>query len=476
MNRTKLIAARVAAAILAAGLACVAGIAIGGGGATGTGFMARGAISAFGSIFVNGVEFFTDHAAITVNGVGNKTQADLAIGMVLTVNGSVDNNGRTGNANTVEYHADVIGPVDRAADANGTFGAFGQDITTDASTVFSNAIDVNSLQPGDYVEVSGYPTPAGLLAARVERKAGPTATVQVQGINANTTATTFTIGGLVIDYSAATKQNLPPGGQLIDGVTVFAVGTVDANGVLQATSITVINTSLTGAGNTNGSVSGVIAAVASGTITVNGQAIAIVSTTQFVNGSSANLAAGRLVKVDYTTVNGSVVASKVEFTVLDPSVDVEANVTANNGSSLELLGPGGVIVTTSSNTQFRDASSSSGKGGIRGGLSLATINVGDHVQVAGSQATANGVLATQIVRTAPSTAVNIEGRAASTQSPVFVVLGIDVTVNSSTNLRDEQGNTLTMDAFFAKAAGHDVTVSAQQVGNSVVATQVLLDY
>src|SRR5215472_7297420 len=187
MNRITPIAARVAAVILAAGLACIGGIALGGGGATGTGFMARGPISAFGSIFVNGVEFFTDHAQISVNGVGNKTQADLAIGMVLTVNGSVDNNGRTGNANTVEYHADVIGAVDRGADANGTFGALGQDIDTDANTVYANLIGAADLQPGDYVEVSGYPTPYGLLAARVERKSAPTATAQVQGTNANTT-------------------------------------------------------------------------------------------------------------------------------------------------------------------------------------------------------------------------------------------------------------------------------------------------
>src|SRR6185312_11675310 len=114
MNRITRNAANIAAVILAAGLACIAGIAVGGGGATGTGFMARGPISAFGSIFVNGVEFFTDHAQITINGTGNHPQADLGIGMVLTVTGSVDNNGRTGNANTVDYHADVIGAVDRA--------------------------------------------------------------------------------------------------------------------------------------------------------------------------------------------------------------------------------------------------------------------------------------------------------------------------------------------------------------------------
>jgi hypothetical protein len=473
MNRITPIAARAAAVILAAGLACIAGIALGGGGATGTGFMARGPITAFGSIFVNGVEFFTDHAQITVNGVSNKTQADLAIGMVLTVNGSVDNNGRTGNANTVEYHADVIGAVDRAADANGTFGALGQDVATDANTVFSNLIGVADLQPGDYVEVSGYPTPSGLLAARVERKSGPTIAVQAQGTNANTTDTTFTIEDLVVDYSGASLQNLPPGGRLLDGLTVLAIGPAPVNGVLQAASVAVIDTSVTGSGNSNGSLSGVIASVASGVINVNGQSIALAANTQYVNGTAADVAPGKLVKVDYTTVGNSVIASKVEFTVLDPSVQVLADVTANNGSSLELLGPAGIIVTTNANTQFRDNSGGSGKG--RPPLTLATINVGDHLQVAGAQSSADGVLAARIVRVAPTATINIEGRAQSTQAPVFTVLGEAVTVTDATDLRDENGNAMTAQDFFARAAGHDVTVTAQTVGGSIVATQVLLD-
>ncbi len=255
---------------------------------------------------------------------------------------------------------------------------------------------------------------------------------------------------------------------------MLAIGPTPANGVLQASSVAVINTSVSGAGNSNGSLSGVIAAADSSTITVNGQTITLASTTQYVNGKATDIAPGRLVKVDYTVIGGNVIASKVEFTVLDPSVLVAADVTANNGDSLELLGPGGVIVTVNANTQYRDASGSSGKG--RPPLTIATINVGDHLQVAGSQSAANGVLAARVVRVSPTTTINIEGRAQSTQAPVFTVLGEEVTVTGSTDLRDENGNTMTAQAFFAKAAGHNVTVTAQSVGGAVTASQVLLDY
>jgi hypothetical protein len=368
----------------------------------------------------------------------------------------------------------VIGAVDRAPDANGTFGVLGQDIVTDANTVFANLLATSDLQAGDYVEVSGYPTPNGLLAARIERKAAATATVQVQGTSANTAATTYTVGDLVVDFSGASLQNLPPGGRLVDGLTVLAIGPAPVNGVLQAASVQVVNTSVTGGGNSNGSLSGVIASVAGGTITVNGQSISLSPNTQYVNGSAADLAAGRLVKVDYTVIGSSVIASKVEFTVLDTSVFVAGDVTANNGSSLELLGPGGVIVTTNAQTQFRDASGGSGRN--RAALTLATINVGDDLQVAGSQVAGNQVLASRIVRVSPTTAISFEGKAQSSQAPVFTVLGEEITVNAATDLRDENGVPMTVQDFFAKAAGHDVTVTAQRSGGAIVATSVRLDY
>jgi len=117
-----------------------AGIVLGGGGATGTGgpaYSAFGMLSDFGSIFVNGIEFFTDKASITINGVPNRPESDLRIGMVLSVHGSIDGSGKTGNATTVDYHADALGMVDVApvqGDTGGSFGVLGQTIATDART------------------------------------------------------------------------------------------------------------------------------------------------------------------------------------------------------------------------------------------------------------------------------------------------------------------------------------------------------
>jgi hypothetical protein len=457
---------------IAAILVGAVGIAIGGGGATGTGFIAQGRLSAFGSIFVNGVEFFTDKAAITINGVPNRSESDLKLGMVLDVYGSIDGSGKTGTAQTVDYHANALGLVDSApvATADGaSFDVLGQTIYTDAYTVFANALGPQDIHVGDYVEVSGFPSPSGVLASRVERKTS-VPKVQVQGVLANLAGSTFTLGALSVDDSIATFKNVPAGG-LANGQTVVVNGPApQPDGVLQATSVEVIDTSVSG--STNGSVSGVIAAAASSSIVVNGQAFALTSSTQLVNGSAAGLAEGVLVKVDFTVIGGTVFASRIEFVQLSEATSVEANVTSVGDGYVELLGPGGVRVTANSATQFRDGSSAK----LGGGLTLADIAPGDHLQVVGNQVNATTVLATRLVRRNPSSTIVVEGHAGSASAPSFTVVDLDFAVTPSTLLVDERGNVLSADTFFAKVAGHDVAVSAALQGGALVATSVRLDY
>ena len=469
MKRTVRNFLRLAAAAGAALFIGVAGLVFGGGGATGTGYMANGPISAFGSIFVNGIEFFTDKASITINGVPNRPESDLRIGMVLTVTGSVDGSGTRGTADAVEYHADALGLVDTApalGASGGSFGVLGQTILTNAGTVFAGVLDLSQLQVGDYVEVSGFPSPSGLLASRVERKTS-VPTVQVQGTIGNVTSTTFTIGSLAVDYSIAALKNVPSNG-LAEGMTVVAKGPTPGAGVLQASSVEVIVTTVSG--NSNGSVSGVIAEASAAAVTVNGQSIAVTSSTQYVNGGPADLAAGRLVKVDYTVIGASVIASRIEFTQLSDPSFVEANVTAKNAGSVELLGPGGVLVTADGATEFQDDSDAKLED-----MTLADINVGDHLQVTGSQVDVDVLLATKVVRRNPASAIAIEGRALSASAPSFTVMDLVIAVTASTDLRDENGNPISADTFFAKAAGRDVSVAATLEGGAIVATSVRLD-
>ncbi|HSN20010.1 MAG TPA: DUF5666 domain-containing protein, partial [Usitatibacter sp.] len=240
-------------------------------------------------------------------------------------------------------------------------------------------------------------------------------------------------------------------------------------GVLQATGVEVLETSVSG--GTNGSLSGLIAEADPSVIVVNGQPLVITSSTQYVNGSAGDLATGLMVKVDFTVIGATVYASRIEFLQLSEPTAIEASVTGAGTGFIELLGPGGVLVTANSATQFKDDSDAK-----LDNMTLADIAVGDHLQVEGSQVDADAVLATQIVRRQPASTIAIEGHAVSASAPTFTVLDLAITVTPSTVLTDESGNTLSPDAFFAKVAGHDVAVSASLQGGALVASSVRLDY
>ena len=131
----------------------------GGGGIGGTGLTSSGSISAFGSIFVNGVEYETDGADIVIDGE-RLGEAALRLGMVVTVIGVVDDNGETGTASRVVFDNALEGPVERITLlAQGEIillEVFGVEVIAErSSTVFDN-VTFDDVALGDLVSVSGF--------------------------------------------------------------------------------------------------------------------------------------------------------------------------------------------------------------------------------------------------------------------------------------------------------------------------------
>lgn len=440
-----------------------AGTVLGGGGATGTGYVAWGAIDDFGSIFVNGIEFFTDRAEITINGQ-RRSESDLRIGMVLSVNGTVDGGGTKGQAATVTYAADAIGVVDRAPTftADGAeFGVLGQSVHTGARTVFGNVIGVGSLRVGDLVEVSGYRTATGLLASWVERKTVADST-QVKGAIGNVTATTFTIGTLTVDYAAASLRNVAPSG-LAAGMTVVAKGSLPAGGTLAASEVEVIVPNL--GGSDKGSSSGVVAGFDGVSLLVNGQRLQLTAGTAYVNGTSADLADDKTVKVDFAIVGSTLVATKVEFTKLKAPVDIAAQVTGTDGTTVELFGPDGVTLTFTATSQLQDKGEAKLKN-----LRVSDLRVGDRLTVRGDQVDEAVVVVDRLDRTRPNPLVTVGARALSIAAPQFTLLDTIVQTNASTAYVDENGAPITAETFFTRAPGHKISVTGTAVANVITAT------
>ena len=134
--------------ILVVCTACGSGAALltqllAGGGIGGTG-ISFGPITGFGSIFVNGVEFDTKGAAITIDGKP-AMEGDLREGMVVTVQGTID--GETGVGAAVIVESSVRGPVDEdVTDANArTIQVLGQTIHVDDTVVLEDLLYLHQL-------------------------------------------------------------------------------------------------------------------------------------------------------------------------------------------------------------------------------------------------------------------------------------------------------------------------------------------
>lgn len=139
------------------------------GGMSGTG-VSQGSISSFGSIFVNGVEWDLSSAMIEIDG-SVEEEADLRVGMVVRVEGDFDAGNATGAATRVRFEDVLEGPIAEAPEETvpgqvKTLTILGQTVTVDAlETIFADGATYAGLAEDDVLEVSGFVTTTGGIAA-----------------------------------------------------------------------------------------------------------------------------------------------------------------------------------------------------------------------------------------------------------------------------------------------------------------------
>jgi hypothetical protein len=210
-----------------------------GGGIGGSG-VSVGAVTAIGSVVVNGVEFDTTNADVVIGGnimgVGDQAVSQhLRVGMVVVVDGTVHNDDVTGTASTVYFDANVLGPVESIDHALGQIVVLGQVVVIDADTKFEGNWSLGDINPGDRVEVSGLVTvllngEEAIHATYVDvEKTAPSTQVEVKGVvrNLDTFAPqTFKIGNLMVNYQDADTTDLP-NGKPRNALLVRVTGTAD---------------------------------------------------------------------------------------------------------------------------------------------------------------------------------------------------------------------------------------------------------
>ncbi|MES0327317.1 MAG: DUF5666 domain-containing protein [Gammaproteobacteria bacterium] len=232
---------KVSNAILCA-LAVTGVVSCGSSGSTTSASNTSGIITGFGSVYINGVEYETDNASITIDG-SQSAETDLGVGDVCVLQGSVNADGVTGTATAVICTDELEGyvlDVSSLTNGIGTINVMGQTVTITIDTVFDSdtKASVDDLIITDIVEVHGYPDGTGnILATRIETKNAAT-DIEVKGLisNLDLDGETFNLGTLLVDYSSATEvaANLADGlyvevktentlsGDLASGFTLIA--------------------------------------------------------------------------------------------------------------------------------------------------------------------------------------------------------------------------------------------------------------
>jgi len=395
---------------------------IGGSGVTGISF---GGVNEFGSIWVNGVRFETTGAEIFVDGqavgVGDDiAQRYLAVGKQVRVEGMINGDYRTGQANRVLFDDDIEGPIESVhpLDENTIeIEVLKQRVVVDDTTVILGF--GRNLVDGVMVEISGAHHPDGGMRAthvtiRSDDFVGGLTPVEVKGVVSSFSDQTFDINGLKIDYASIPIDELPAG--LGDGAFVDVRGTYDGGGTLTARFIEP-ESDLGAKFADRAEIEGFITEMAApDKFTVSAQPVQVLSDTQFEGGLMGELRPGRRIEVEGALFEGILIADEVSFSY---EIELEGDVGTVDPKTqtLILTALPGLTISADSQTE------------IGGSVALfGEINVGDHVKVRGRMHSGEDVVVARglDVGKDPDPNVVIQGAVTEIGAPVVTILGVEV--------------------------------------------------
>lgn len=328
----------------------------------------NGPISGLGSVTVNGVRFSSSDATLSDDDGAGLRSDDLKLGQTVRVSGSSDDTTSLGNATAVVVQRGLQGTVSAVNPTAGTFLLLGQVVTTNNSTTYDGLSGLAALADGNTVEVYGAIQPTGgILATRVERKTPTGATLRGRVTNLNTTAKTFTVGTLLVNYANASVNGTLANGSLVK----VKAATAPVANLLTASSVKLSddNAAYTSAGAATIKIKGVAESVpTAGKFNVSGTPVDI--SNAVLKGGTA-ITVGAFLEIKGSWNGTTLVAREVEF---------EGARDAQIGGRNELYGAVSTFTSVSSfvvNGVTVDAS------GING-LSASQLAVGTYLEVKGN--------------------------------------------------------------------------------------------
>lgn len=278
-----------------------------------------GPVTGFGSIYVNGVRYDTGSALFLIDGALG-SESDLAVGQIVSLLGTVNDDGDTGTAYLVTFEDIVDGPISAIDVDADRMTVMGQTVLVNTDTLFElsgQAADFASLSVDDLVEVSGYVDSQGRVIAASIRVGNASGEFDLNGtVDAvDSDAMRLTVNGLSVDISAAglygLSTELPRPG---DTVEIVGSG-YDETGAFVASRVYAGNAGLAAVSGVEADIEGVITGFHSlSEFDLGGTRVRLTWDTDYVNDWVFGLMRDRKVRVNgVLDVTGTLVADQIVF-------------------------------------------------------------------------------------------------------------------------------------------------------------------
>lgn len=418
------------------------------GGETGTGVVVDqnttvsvGRVTSLDNVRVNGVTYSFDKATFSFDDVSGSV-ADLEVGMVVAIQGIVNEDKLTGEASHIEYR-DVLEAIVLDTTINndgvGTLNVVGQTVIVDTLTTFDSRVQdislINQVIKGNVVEVSGFTSGDGTIyATRVDVKAQLYTAgneIELKGIISGLTIDTFSLGQLIVDYSNAQMSDFPPNG-ITDGqfIQVKSIEGLDVEGRLIASII-----ELEGEGNINVKLEEGVNIHLEGVVTtfvkpqeefiLNGQLIKVTSETRMLNGDIGDIVeTSTLIVEGAINSNGIIIAETILFVgIVDISMDAYVESVDVENNTVVVLGQ---TVLVNNFTTMKDRRDKNGFVAVRD-FTIYDIEIGNRVSIDIEELTSTNYVASRLERRdIKNTDVKLEGRLDVREINSLSVAGVDV--------------------------------------------------
>jgi hypothetical protein len=435
-----------------------------GGGIGGTG-ITSGTITGFGSVFVNGIEFETGSSSFDVDDDNTASQDDLDIGMVVTVVGTVNDDGVSGNAVSIVYDDEVEGPiannpVEDADMTTKTFTVFDITVIADKDTTVFSATDYASLSKDDIVEISGFFDGGSTLVATWIERQGKlilgSSEVEIKGtVSGFNNIDTFTLHGVTVKFDGATDLSDIPGGVITNGQYVEVKGVLNTATAIFARRIELEDEGFEDSNNAV-SIEGLVTDFNGlGDFKVSGQRVNASDADFSPPSLATSMGNGDKVEVEGPVTGGVLRAAEVEQR--GGSIKIGAQVTGVDvpGATLRLeVVPGepAIIVLVDTQTQMEDDELDVEP------FSLADIKVGDELVIEGF-VVSGGVVATQLQRKVLD-AYELQGPVDAAGGDEFAgsvtILGVTIATDDNTGFEAANEDDLSGAVFYSQVVPGDL--------------------